>query len=74
MILLIYLHIHPTIRASNADGIKVGLSLVPSALGKTFISNGLSLPAAIAKRSRFSIPVACSSGVHDAKTRKTINI
>lgn len=57
-----FLHIHPTKRASKADGIKFGLALVPGPRLNTFISKGLSLPAALASNSRFSRPVACSNG------------
>lgn len=52
----------PTIRASNADGIRLGFSLVPAPRLNTFMSKGLSLPAALARSSRFSKPVACSTG------------
>jgi hypothetical protein len=53
---------HPTKRASKAEGIKLGFSLVPGPRLKTFMSKGSSLPAALASNSRFSIPVAWSIG------------
>jgi hypothetical protein len=57
-----YSHMHPTKRASKADGIKLGCSLVPGPRLNTFMSKGSSLPAALASNSRFSIPVAWSIG------------
>lgn len=53
---------HPTKRASKADGIKFGFSLVPGPRLNTFMSKGSSLPACLASNSRFSMPVAWSKG------------
>lgn len=57
-----YSHMHPTKRASNADGTKFGCSLVPGPRLNTLMSKGSSLPACLARSSRFSIPVAWSKG------------
>lgn len=65
-----YSHMHPTKRASKADGIKLGCALVPGPRLKTFMSKGSSLPAALASNSRFSIPVAWSIGSLITKTGK----
>lgn len=57
------LHIHPMIRASNADGTIVGLSFVlgPRTIGLLWY--GSSIPAKAANISFFSNPVAWSRGV-----------
>ena len=70
VILTIYLHIHPTKRASKADGIKFGCSFVPAPRLNTFMSNGSSLPAWRASSSRFSIPVAWSNGSLITKSKQ----
>lgn len=49
---------HPSMRASKADGIKVGLSLVPTPRLMAFMWYGSSLPAKAASNSFFSKPVA----------------
>lgn len=58
---------HPRIRASNADGIRVGFSLVPTPRLIAFMWYGSSLPARAASNSFFSKPVAWSigSGISD---------
>lgn len=53
---------HPTRRASKADGTQFGLALVPAPRLNTFMSKGSSFPAALASNSRFSRPVAWSNG------------
>lgn len=51
---------HPIIRFSKWDGIRLGLSFVPGPRLKTFMSKGSSLPAALANSSCFSRPHAYS--------------
>lgn len=67
-----YLHMHPTKRASKADGIKLGCSFVPGPRLNTFMSKGSSLPACRASNSRFSRPVAWSNGSLITKNYKKI--
>lgn len=67
------LHIHPTIRASNADGINVGFSFVPTPRLMAFMWYGSSLPANLANNSFFSKPVAWSTGSLKSTTKEKIN-
>lgn len=64
------IHMHPRMRASKADGIKVGLSLVPTPRLMAFIWYGSSFPANAAKSSFFSKPVACSIGSGNSENQK----
>lgn len=61
----------PTNLASKEDGISLGWALVPAPLFITLISKGFSFPATLANNSRFSKPVACSTG--SPKVTETIN-